>query len=257
MKFVSQVFKSYPAMFAGENSSPPFIHWAQMKVVRCESLVNCVNISRMWTNKAAGTGNMVTEIIERQMTRLFDQRTKYNELEMLAALQAYLLYSMMLFFEYCSPKSFVEQDAMIKLQGLAGDVARTGTVCLAETRDTRPDWESWIVASAKRRTLFVASMFDNLVNFTLGTPSFIATELAELPAPASKRLWESSNRNSWNMAYNQHLTEWIEAPFLVSELWPVADMNSARRQQRLGQWLSNVDEFGMMIYSVTAHTYGG
>lgn len=73
MKFVWQVFKSYPAMFVGEDSSPPFIHWAQMKVVRCELLVNCVNVSHMWANKAAGTGNMVIEIIERQMTRLFDQ----------------------------------------------------------------------------------------------------------------------------------------------------------------------------------------
>ena len=92
---------------------------------------------------------------------------------MLAALQAYLLYSMMLFFEHSSPKRLVEQDVMIKLQSLAGDVAGSGTICPAERRDTRPDWESWIVASAKQRTLFVTSMFDNLVNFALGTPSFI------------------------------------------------------------------------------------
>jgi len=176
---------------------------------------------------------------------------------MLAALQAYLLYSMMLFFEHSSPKRLVEQDVMIKLQSLAGDVAGSGTICPAERRDTRPDWESWIVASAKQRTLFVTSMFDNLVNFALGTPSFIATELAELPAPSSKRLWESSNRKAWNMAYNQHLSDWREGPFLISELWPQADMNSARRQQRLSKWLSGVDEFGMMIYSVTSHTYGG
>jgi hypothetical protein len=176
---------------------------------------------------------------------------------MLAALQAYLLYSMMLFFETPSPMNFVQQDIMIKLQDLAGDVAGKGTVCLAETRDTRPDWESWIIASAKRRTLFVTSLFDNLVNFALGTPSFIATELAELPAPASKRLWESRTLGVWNTAYNQHLSEWKEGQFLISELWPQVEANSARKQQRIGKWLSGVDEFGMMIYCVTSHTYDG
>lgn len=80
MKFVSQVFKSYPAMFVDEDCSPPFIHWAQMKVIRCELLINCANISHMWANQAAGTGNMVTEIIERQMTRIFDQ-VRYSNLK--------------------------------------------------------------------------------------------------------------------------------------------------------------------------------
>jgi len=73
MNFISQAFRSYPAMFVDEDSSPPFIHWAQMKAMRCELLVSCVNVSHMWANKAAGTGNMVIEIIERQMTRLFGQ----------------------------------------------------------------------------------------------------------------------------------------------------------------------------------------
>lgn len=145
---------------------------------------------------------------------------------------------------------------MIKLQELAGDVASKGTLCLAETNGSRPDWESWIIASAKRRTLFATYLFDNLVNFTQGSPSFIATELASLPAPASKRLWSAQSRHSWNVAYNQQLSQCTDGELLISDLWPRLDSNMAKLQKKVRQWLSSVDEFGMMLYSVTSHTYG-
>lgn len=144
------------------------------------------------------------------------QRAGYSQVELLAALQAYLLYSMILFSDHESPRQFVEQDIMIKLQDLAGDIAGKGTVCLVDPGDARPDWESWIIASATQRTLFVTSLFDNLVNFTVGSLSFIATELAELPAPASKRLWESSSRGSWNAAYDEYIGGWRGSIFSLA-----------------------------------------
>ena len=149
----------------------------------------------------------------------------------------------------------IEQDIMVKLQDLAGEVASRGTHCLAETNGTRPDWESWIVASAKRRTLFATYLFDNLVNFCQGSPSFIAKELATLPAPASKRLWNAQTRHTWNTAYNQHLSSWSDGEFLISDLWPQVDADSTTQQKRIDRWLSSVDEFGMMLYCTTSHTY--
>ena len=70
-------------------------------------------------------------------------------MDLLATLQSYLLYAIMLF----STVSSVDPDIMIRLQDLAGDAVSQGTLCNAEAEGSRPDWESWIVASAKRRTL--------------------------------------------------------------------------------------------------------
>lgn len=162
----------------------------------------------------------------------------------------------MLFFTHASPRRLIELDIMIQLQDLAADIASRGTLCSAEQNGSRPDWESWIVASAKRRTLFAISMFDNLVNFSLGSPSFIATELASLPAPASKRLWNADNRQLWNAAYNQQLSHWSDGELLISDLWPQVEPSSPSRQRKIDRWLSSVDEFGMLIYSVTSHVYG-
>ncbi len=176
-------------------------------------------------------------------------------MDLLATLQAYLLYAIMVYFTHRSGTNYIEQDTMIKLQDLAGDVAGRGTLCWAETNGTRPDWESWIVASTKRRTLFATYLFDNLVNFHLGSPSYIATELASLPAPASKRLWNAETRQSWNAAYNQQLSHWTDGELLISDLWPRTGPPSDALQKKVDRWLSSVDEFGMMLYSVTSHTY--
>ncbi|KAK5022935.1 hypothetical protein LTS07_009663 [Exophiala sideris] len=241
MAFVSEVFKSYPGMFMAENAHPPFIHWAQVASKLCEPLANCMNIARMWENQADGTELM---------------RAQCSHFSLLATLQAYLLLTIMLFFTSRSGTNFIEQDIMIKLQELAGDVASKGTLCLAETNGARPDWESWIIASATRRTLFATYLFDNLVNFTLGSPSFIATELASLPAPASQRLWSAQTRHLWNTAYNQQLSQCADGGLLISHLWPSPDSDTPKLKKKVRQWLSSVDEFGMMLYAVTSHTYG-
>jgi hypothetical protein len=149
----------------------------------------------------------------------------------------------------------IDPDIMMKLQDVAGDVVSQGTLCFAEAEGTRPDWESWIVAAAKRRTLFTTSLFDNLVNFTLGSPSFAAVELASLPAPAAKVLWNARTRQDWNQAYNYQLAQGDDSQLLISDLWPQSAENFQALQPKIGRWLSTVDEFGMMIYSVTTHTY--
>lgn len=58
MKFVSHVLNSYPAMFT-EDSSPPLIHWSQMKVLKSKFLVECANTCRRWIEQSTSTMNMM------------------------------------------------------------------------------------------------------------------------------------------------------------------------------------------------------
>ncbi|KIW34906.1 uncharacterized protein PV07_01648 [Cladophialophora immunda] len=256
MAFVTRVFKSYPRMFLTENL-PPFIHWTQNAFRIAEPLANCMNIARMWVAQTPESAAMVPSLSSGDpRLKRGKQRAFSGHLELLAILQGYLLYAIML-FSSANAASLVEQDIMIKLQDLAGDLASRGTLCPAETTSSRPDWESWIVASAKRRTLFATYLFDNLVNFSVGSPSFVAVELTGLPAPASKTLWNARDRQSWSTAYNQQLGLWSDGELLINDLWPQHDpIPAPMRQKKIDNWLSSVDEFGMMLYAVTTHTYG-
>lgn len=75
MGFVAHIFKSYPGIFLIDEALPPFIHWAQISGKPCEQLANCTNIARLWETQAAGSANMVQDIIEQEMTRLFNQES--------------------------------------------------------------------------------------------------------------------------------------------------------------------------------------
>ncbi|KIW19320.1 hypothetical protein PV08_03614 [Exophiala spinifera] len=184
-----------------------------------------------------------------------EKSAEANHMDLLATVQSYLLYAIMLYFTPRSGSNYIEQDTLIQLQALAADLASKGTLCWAEAHGSRPEWEAWIVASARRRTLFAAYLFDNLVNFYLGSPSYIAKELAGLPAPGSKQLWDAPTRHSWNAAYNQQLSQWTDGQLLINDLWPRAELPSDSLKRKVDQWLSSVDEFGMMLYSVISHTY--
>lgn len=155
------------------------------------------------------------------------------------------------------PTSLVDQTTMINIQTLGRHASLKGLVCPAELSQSRPDWESWIVASAKRRTLYAMYMFDNVFNCFQNAPCFVGDELASLPAPSSKSLWRATDRKSWEREYNRQLARW-EGEFLrLGELWPHVDpAGKESRQTRIDQWVESVDEFGMTLYAITAHTYG-
>jgi hypothetical protein len=253
MAFVARVLKSYPTMFAN-GGNPPIFHASQLsKTSTIQPLAHCRSIASMWCSRSAQNADLVRQSILQEMTRIYVRRQLCNNAELLAALQAYLMYVIMLFS--MSDPNKLDADLAMNLQSLAGDAAGKGTICPAEAQGTRPDWESWIIAAAKRRTLFTTSIFDNLVNFTTGSPSFVAVELASLPAPASKQLWESATRWEWQQCYNEELGHWKDGQLLISDLWPFSKPLTEEQNRRIDQWLLGVDEFGMMIYAVTSHTY--
>jgi hypothetical protein len=177
-------------------------------------------------------------------------------MDLLAAFQAFLIYSIMAF----SPQdedSLIDQTTLINLQEFASRISQAGLVCQAELAHTRPHWKSWIVASAKRRTLFAMYMFDNAVNTFNNNPVYIAVELETLPAPASKALWEARKREAWEREYDLYLGNWEGGGLRLGELWLLETETGAReRRERVDKWVESVDEFGMMLLAVCMHTHG-
>ena len=178
-------------------------------------------------------------------------------MDRLAAFQAYLIYAMILFFADGESGQFIDRQVMINLQDLACDVASSGLVCPGELSQARPDWESWIVASTKRRALYTMYLFDNIFCSQNGLPTFLGEELEGLLAPASKTLWEISDRTSWEKEYSDHLHDWPSGGLRIEELWPPPETGAEIRRKRVDRWLTSVDEFGMMLFAITLVTHGG
>ena len=272
---ISRVLKTYPGMLLQERHLPPFIHPAQLSGPEMPTpLANCLSLIRMWDGQVRGSENLMGGVILNEMKRIYEvvsrdrsrrrlsshsfiQRATYDQMNQLAAFQAYLMYAIMLFFADSQLGQLIDRQVMINLQDFACEVANSGLVCPEELSHSRPEWESWIVASIKRRALYTMYMFDNVFCSRNGLPSFLGEELEGLLAPASKTLWEASERAAWNIGYNRYLHDWPSGGLRIDDLWPPPETGSEGRRKRVEKWLTDVDEFGMMLFAVTLVTHGG
>ncbi|KAF5628715.1 hypothetical protein F25303_10348 [Fusarium sp. NRRL 25303] len=201
INFVYRMLKSYASTVI-RGRLPPFIHPMQQSLV---PLSTCFTLVRI-CDPPPGNVSIAADILQREMTRLYEERGTYEGVNLLGVFQAYLIYSMVLFFHLGPSMPFLRQ-AMINLQEIACATSREGLVCAAELRGALPKWESWIMAEAKRRTLYTMYFLDNVLSAHDGLTTYLGTELRGLYSPSSKYLWQA-DRNGWEQSYNSHLAEW-------------------------------------------------
>ncbi|KAH8812159.1 hypothetical protein F5884DRAFT_304253 [Xylogone sp. PMI_703] len=259
--FIYRILKSYTAVAVSGRGTLPFIHSKQMVAQPTGSpLTTCLSLVRICSNALPGSKDAAASVIQREMHGLYELRDEYNDEILFAAFQAYLIYSMVLFFQLNQSCNDHFRTIMTNLQELACSSARRGLVCAADQRRARPRWEEWIVAEAKRRTLLVMYLFDSILSTQEGLPTFLGTELQGLPTPANKLLWQAPTRYEWEREYNIYMAEWMEGGLTIDELWPTpADLDEigiARRRARVDRWLENLDEYGTMLYAIMRCTHG-
>lgn len=260
--FIAKTLNAYTNTSMKGRDLPPFIHPLQLhNTIAIQPLTTCLNLLQACpTLDTRSASTTVATLIKNEMASLYQNRQFYDELSMLAAFQALLVYAMAFFFRLGGRSDTYLKGAIQNLQDLAGLSVRHGLVCKNEQCNTRPRWESWIIAEAKRRTLYTLYLFDNVLSAVDATPTTMGMELQGLPAPSSKALWEASNRHDWEAAYNIHIMDWPSGGLRIDELWPVpAELDSVsiqERRRRVGQWVEGVDIYGTMMHAVTSCTYG-
>ncbi|GKZ87088.1 hypothetical protein AnigIFM59636_000217 [Aspergillus niger] len=258
LQYISRILSTYPRFMLKDGDVPPIIHRMQIVGRRMpRALANCYSLVRMWEQAAEGSETLVVETVEKEMDRLASEEPpSLDDFDLLAIFQAYLIYSVMLYFSPIAGANAVNDKIMITLMELAFRTARNGLFCTAEMSHTRPSWESWIVAAAKRRSLFTMYLFCSVYNADQLLPNFIADEMTGVFAPEAKALWEATSRETWAKEYDRHLLNWEDGMLEISELWRSAETGTPRRRERIERWLRTVDEFGMTMFGVTAHVHG-
>lgn len=260
-RFIYRIIRSYAAMAVRGRSVLPFVHISQMKCLSAyPALATCLTVVRVCNSILPGGEDIVVELLMREMNRIVELQSRYDGTGLLAAFQAYLIYSMVLFFYLIDRSSPFLREAMAHLQELACSCCRRGVSCRAEREHSRPKWEAWIVAEATRRTLYTMYLFDSVLSCHEGLPTFLGIELQGLLAPSDKFLWREEARVHWNSIYNMHLVNWHKGGLRIDELWPMPSNASeeeiAEKRRRVDLWLEGVDEFGTSLYAITSCTHG-
>ncbi|KAG6361672.1 hypothetical protein INS49_009899 [Diaporthe citri] len=259
--FIPKILGSYASTAVRGRGVPPFIHPAQMQPPLARPpLSTCLSLVRICERLLPGSDITAMGVIQREMSSLYETHASMDDgITLLSAFQAYLLYLMVLFFRLGHLVGPSLRRAMMDLQGLASLCSRQGLVCVAEQKWARPRWESWIVAEAKRRTLYTMYLFDSVLATLEDLPTFFGTELQGLPAPAGKDLWEAKAQRDWETAYNTHLVDWAEGGLRIDELWPAPswldESGLGERRKRADKWLDEVDAFGTMLFAVSSSSH--
>ncbi|KAJ4015316.1 hypothetical protein NW752_006771 [Fusarium irregulare] len=256
-QLISRTLKSY-ALKAIQGRPPPFIHPTHLLLSPISACFILLKLCRVSIDGIEDE-SVVAEILKREMTRLHEGHTTYSDMELFSTFQAYLIYTMVLFFKFTPPSMDFFRQAMINLQEIACAISRQGLALNSERMVSgRPEREAWHIVEAKRRTLYTMYFLDNVLSMADGLPTYIAHELKGLYAPSSSELWAASVAE-WKQEYLIYRREWGVSPFQLDELWPVSSGTDEwlirRRQERTDQWLKDVDGFGMMLYAVTSCTY--
>ena len=299
--FIRQMLKAYAGM-AIHGKLPPFIHPAQLenagplpasashaRHTSSDAILICLSLARicdtgsnaipMNESASAAAASAAASVIKREMDRLYVLVKQWQSqsiapggdyLVSLAILQAYLLYALILFFHLEHQADPFLRQAMVALQEIACTSARHGLVC--SPREPRPSRMAWVVAEAKRRTLYTMYLFDSVLSTHDGFATYLGVELRGLPAPSSKALWQARSVAEWTQAYSAFVKEWATdmTPteskdvsghgLCIDELWapPVGTDSArlARRRRRVDQWLEGIDEYGAMLYAITSCTHG-
>ncbi|KAL4799298.1 hypothetical protein BDV19DRAFT_295273 [Aspergillus venezuelensis] len=263
LQYLGRVLATYPHLMMRDGDMPPIIHHSQVSGKQMTTaLANCYTIVRMWKNAAPGSHSIVVSTVRREMERLAVEIPGQPEIESLSAFQAYLIYLLLLYFSPTTLQTpgqlhgkVTDQD-MITLMDLAYRAVRCGLISASEKSQKRASWESWVIASTKRRAIYGMYLFSSLYNAGNGLPNFIAEELRDLPVPEGKGLWEARTRTEWEWEYDLQRQEWPDGVLRIRELWKDEGTGSPRRRERVERWLRGVDDFGMMLFSVCAHIHG-
>jgi hypothetical protein len=155
-----------------------------------------------------------------------------------------------------SGNGIINSTIMINIQELASAMSETGLTGF-EGSTIRPTWKTWALAEAKRRTLYMMYKFDHVFNCLNNTTCYRSEELGKLPAPSSKALWAVSDETEWERAYDRHISNWPLGGLLVEDFCPTTDEAIGnRRRERVDRWLEDVDEFGLLLFTISSLSQG-
>ncbi|CAH0030480.1 unnamed protein product [Clonostachys rhizophaga] len=260
-----QMLKSYAGTAIRGRGILPFVHPLQTADPSqtaddgwCEPLSTCLSTVRVLDNPILGPDQRTADLIREKMCTIQNEYLSCkDEMKVLAAFQAYLTYTLTLFFYVNQDRDDYLAKAMAILQALARRVTMQGLVTPTRAPNCRHIWEEWVAGEAKRRTILVMYLFDALLAVRDRLPIYSMVELQNLPAPGPKSLWQETVRSDWKTAYTAYETHWDNGSYLrIIELWPSSPTfsrdDAETRRNRVDLWLEDIDEFGTFFYAYMA-----
>lgn len=229
VEFVAKRLAAVPRTFA-EQGQTMFIHRMQFQQTCPRALQDAMSLCALYCIKGVANQTLVFQNLEHKCQQLIESTNVLlaSKIDLLAALQALLLYQILRIFDGdIRLRAHTEADEHIMIQWAnqlkaymsdeekATSLAQHSTDTSLITIACKSDWQSWLVDESIRRTVITSFMLKGIYSFLkLGydTPVDLRFHFTALAA-----LWGAQSDIGWRRAQEErerleiNVTKWNEA----------------------------------------------
>ncbi|KAK4241528.1 hypothetical protein C8A03DRAFT_41018 [Achaetomium macrosporum] len=253
-----RILRSYPFMLPDKAQVPPFIHPKYRDLVdgdttsmRPHPLDSAMRLSKMLLEYRRSDRSFVWRLISMEQERLLYEHQKFGKWELLASLQAAVLYLLMRIVEGRQEYTNFDTQLLVTINALCKFLtAQHGPVVSgAELTGQMIRWQDWVFQESRRRTLATAVILYGIHHTEIPIPCPHLPEWLSAPLPSRKSLWHASNEVEWAIEYSAYLRETAEHGMLSNA--DLASLKGGETDQGKtldwDRWYAGADVFGLLV----------
>ncbi|KAI3327335.1 hypothetical protein HD806DRAFT_486756 [Xylariaceae sp. AK1471] len=207
-----RILRSYPSMMLVRGRLPPFINrpscpWAQPSESHHpqQPLINCAKIVQEFKSQTTTSKSWIWGQIWHEQERILAQHGDFDRWELLAALQALLIYCLLRLQGAPVGHSVFDASLLTTVslvsQALASSVGECSDCSLPE--DPALAWRDWVFLESRRRTILIFQILGLLVDISTAVSYFSIAGLVLVPLPSTAALWSTRDFEQWKSEYQK------------------------------------------------------
>ncbi|KAH8690511.1 hypothetical protein BGW36DRAFT_388879 [Talaromyces proteolyticus] len=253
---IMQMLRAFPQMMLRRETFPPFIHghWhrSSKEPSLPKPLINCMALAQVFISHNLDTRSFLWHSIRMEL-RSSVEKTDQQQLSkpyLLGSIQSQLIYMMMRVIDGSQTEPDLNMEMLVTWQGLCESFKKLckQPFCQDERVNPSQNWEDWVFAESRRRTVIVWLVITQMVHIKIGVPCDIFEGFQEIPLPSPKSLWEAKTRSAWQSAYDMYKTMPRIGLDLFGDLLDAHRRSDIRSNQlKLDSWNAVMDHMGILL----------
>ncbi|CAI6331973.1 unnamed protein product [Periconia digitata] len=270
---IMSTLRAYPRMMTRSNNLPPFIHRVGCGLHYSEQtaldgnnhsfaplspLAACADIARIFCSGNPTSNEFLWRSIDNEQRRIADELDRFSKGEILAAMQATLIYVIMRLMSF-GPEYFERNRDLQKLTKTSCLRLHRPNICAhspSHIRASRPTWEEWIFEETQRRVVIVGFLLSLIIG---SDPCNVLADPRLMNVPGEKTLWEARTRWDWEMEYSRSLIDGSPLGIQTMSDLAIAKFGSKidgragnSPDDALDDWHAGLDNLGMLFAATLA-----
>lgn len=260
VNLIIQSLRSFPTMMLRRETFPWFIHPQShllskpAKAALPESLSTCMSIAQLFALRTSETKYFLWCSIRTEYRRFTNEKQHMSIFELLAALQACMIYLIMCIVEQSPQSEEASLELLIVLQDLYFLAKHTtiAPINYGDLSNPRSSWEDWIFAESQRRLANLWFLIGCVICVKTGLVCDASQSYRTLLLPSPKSLWEAPTQSAWESEYEASRILQTSGLVTLGDLIDVQQSDFLpSNAQKLDKWNAGVDNLGTLLNLVS------